>query len=122
MNQQIITSYSPPSERIPVPEIAVKQADEILEKVATHLNNNPDSDYSDTTASELKQEYEYPILASSQPLFAKIKLSSPDSEFDSEQDLDILLRAISHETLHIVLLQLEDKEASVKLDNLSNIL
>lgn len=125
---QILEAKENPEEiPIPCPTIKIAPIEDVLEGVATHLNQQgttiealegADSDEA-FTVEELRSRLPEPLMASSMPLFARINLTTDMDTLSDSYDLEgRVVDALTHETMHIILFHIEGRETSVALDEL----
>jgi len=121
---------NPESVSIPCPYICLKDTEETLSGIATHLNNksvsHPLEDHIDPVPDEwdaqsVRDAIPLPFMASSMPILCQINLTdlrtNPPNTV-SEQYESLVCKAIAHETLHIVLTHIEGQDTSTQLDEI----
>lgn len=128
-NLQILEKVdNPENVPIPCPTIEIEPVEDVLEGVATHLNQNEttieslegEDSEGDFTAEELRSRLPEPLMASSMPLFARINLTADMDTLSDEYGLEgRVVDALAHETMHIILFHLEGRETSIAFDELS---
>lgn len=121
---------NPESTPIPCPYICLRDTEDILSSVATHLNtttvSHPLASHIEPTPDEwtvetVKEAIPSEFMASSSPLFGQINFTdireeTPNRTTDSYEEQ--IISAIAHETLHIVLFHIEGETASEQLDSI----